>query len=72
MNLAISPKALQLFPVACREVSLQNSRSKTFTKKQYLGEREKGEEEEQKAFMSIMSDIQKCMFLGVPEGRSCD
>lgn len=57
------PKALQLVPVACRKVSLQNLRSKTFTKKQYLGEGEKSKD----AFMPIVSDMQECMLLGVPE-----
>lgn len=71
--LAASPKAPLLVPVACGEVSLQNS-SKTSTKKQYLGEGERGEEEEQKAcaFMPIVSPVQECTLLGMPGGRSCD
>lgn len=64
VNLTLSPKA------TCHsQGSLQNSRSKTFTKKQY-----RGEEEEQQAcaFMSIVSSVQECTLLGVLEGSSRD
>lgn len=69
VNLTLSPKA-----PCYSQGSLQNSRSKTFTKKQYLGEEERGEEEEQKAcaFMSIVSSVQERTLLGVLEGSSRD
>lgn len=69
VNLTLSPKA-----PCYSQGSLQNSRSKTFTKKQYPGEEERGEEEEQQtcAFMSIVSSVQECTLLGVLEGSSRD